>query len=177
MISKFKEKYGLFFSLGRIAVCVVIAAVSVVLDQWSKEWAIRTLKFQPIRTYFNEMVVFRYAENTGAWGSMGSDLHEPLRTILLTLLPILFLTGLFIYVLFKKELKLYEIICYSLIVGGGAGNLIDRAIHGFVVDFLWVGTKSIGTNIFNIADVTIMTGVIALFLIQLIFRPTPKPAA
>jgi signal peptidase II len=51
------------------------------------------------------------------------------------------------------------------VIAGGLGNLIDRAAHGYVVDFLWVGIPNvIGTNIFNIADVAIMIGVITLIV-------------
>jgi signal peptidase II len=52
-----------------------------------------------------------------------------------------------------------------MVIAGGIGNLIDRAVHGYVVDFLWVGIpNSIGTNIFNVADVAIMIGVITLIV-------------
>lgn len=54
---------------------------------------------------------------------------------------------------------------YGLVIAGGLGNLIDRAAHGYVVDFLWVGIPNvIGTNIFNIADIAIMIGVITLIV-------------
>ena len=170
----FLKKIGMdkktFFK--RFAWAGVIIAISIVVDQWSKDWAIATLYNRPQKLYFYGLVKLLYAENTGAWGSMGSGLPEPWRYILLTIVPILFLFGLFIFLITRKELKNYEIFCYALIVGGGAGNLIDRAIHGFVVDFLWMGWRDFGTNIFNIADVLIMTGVITLLLWQLLFdRP------
>ena len=76
-----------------------------------------------------------------------------------------FLAGLTGYTIVSKELKPYMVACYGLVIAGGAGNLIDRAIHGYVVDFLWVGIPNvIGTNIFNIADVSIMLGVITLLI-------------
>ena len=57
--------------------------------------------------------------------------------------------------------------CYSLVIAGGIGNLIDRAIYGYVVDFLWMGIPNgLGTNIFNVADVSIMIGVITLLVLH-----------
>jgi signal peptidase II len=50
-------------------------------------------------------------------------------------------------------------------VGGGIGNLIDRALHqGAVVDFMNVGLGNLRTGIFNVADVALTGGAIALAL-------------
>lgn len=153
----------------RFLILTLITAVCMAADQWTKVWATAKLYNKPQELYFYGLIKLLYAENTGAWGSMGSNLPEPWRYILLTIVPILFLCGVYVFTLTRKVLKTYETICYALIIGGGAGNLIDRAIHGFVVDFLWMGWNQYGTNIFNVADVLIMTGVITLLLWQLIF--------
>lgn len=162
----FRERF--LWSLGLIA-------VSTGFDQWTKDWAVKSLKGAPERVYWDGMVKILYAENTGAWGSIGSDLPEPWRMIALTIVPIAFLVGLLIYTLRKADLPRYEVICYALVVGGGTGNLIDRAWHGYVVDFLWMGlTQKIATNIFNVADVVIMTGVISLIVLQIYFNKKEK---
>ena len=172
----FMKKIGMdpkaFFK--RFLVSALVIGLSILVDQQSKDWAIANLFKRPQKIYFNGFLKLLYAENTGAWGSMGSGLPEPWRYILLTIVPILFLFGLFVFLITRKDLKTYESFCYALIVGGGAGNLIDRAVHGFVVDFLWMGWPEFGTNIFNIADVLIMTGVITLLLWQLLFDRQPK---
>jgi signal peptidase II len=55
----------------------------------------------------------------------------------------------------------------SLICGGGVGNLADRVrYHGYVTDFLNVGIGPVGTGIFNMADVALMTGMALLFLLH-----------
>ncbi len=173
MLLKKFEMDGKTF-LTRLVGASLVIGLCIVCDQLSKDWAIATLQNRPQKFYLGGFLKFLYAENTGAWGSMGSGLPEPWRYILLTIVPILFLFGLFVFLITRKDLKTYESFCYALIVGGGAGNLIDRAIHGFVVDFLWMGWPQLGTNIFNVADVLIMTGVITLLLWQLLFdRPSP----
>lgn len=152
-------------TIKRIAILSAIFIVIVGLDQWSKSWAISALKGYPSQPFLNGWLLLIYAENTGAWGSMGSGLSDHWRFWILTVLPFIFLGGLTWYTIFSQELKPYMITSYGLVIAGGLGNLIDRAAHGYVVDFLWVGIPNvIGTNIFNIADVSIMIGVITLVI-------------
>jgi signal peptidase II len=149
----------------RLGLLALIFFVIVGSDQWTKSWAIDALKGFPTQQYLGGWLLLLYAENTGAWGSMGSGLSDTWRFWILTVLPFIFLGGLTWYTVFSKELKPYMVFSYGLVIAGGLGNLIDRAAHGFVVDFLWVGIPDvIGTNIFNIADVAIMLGVIVLVI-------------
>lgn len=149
--------------------CLLLAVISLLIigiDQWTKLWAIEVLKDMPSHSYLGGHFLLVYAENTGAWGSMGSNLNDTMRFWLLTVLPFVFLGGLGWYTVTSNELKNYMVTCYSLVIAGGVGNLIDRARYGYVVDFLWAGIPGswFATNIFNIADVSIMLGVIVLLL-------------
>lgn len=47
----------------------------------------------------------------------------------------------------------------ALLVGGGVSNLLDRIIHGTVIDFMNVGIGPLRTGIFDVADMAIMLGV------------------
>jgi signal peptidase II len=145
-------------------------AVTIIADRVTKDWAVESLKGEQSMFYLNGSVMITYAENTGAWGSMGSELPPTWRLVLLTILPALFLLGLMVHTFINKELKPYMVICYALVVGGGIGNLIDRMMQGYVVDFLWVGFGKIGTNIFNVADMAIMAGVIALIGLHFVYE-------
>jgi len=149
----------------RLLLVLAICLVVIGLDQWSKSWAIATLKDMPTTKMLGGWILLLYAENTGAWGSMGAGLNDTWRFWILTVLPFIFLGGLLWYTITSKELKTYMVLSYGMVIAGGIGNLIDRAVHGYVVDFLWVGIpNSIGTNIFNVADVAIMIGVITLIV-------------
>ena len=55
----------------------------------------------------------------------------------------------------------------SLILGGAVGNVIDRLIHGYVVDFIQVHYKSSYFPSFNVADSAITVGAILLILDEL----------
>ena len=149
----------------RLLLLAAICFLVIGLDQWTKAWAISTLKDMPTTRLLGGSILLLYAENSGAWGSMGAGLGNTMRFWILTVLPFLFLGGLSWYTVTSKDLKNYMVASYCMVIAGGVGNLIDRALYGYVVDFLWVGIPSgIGTNIFNIADVSIMIGVITLII-------------
>jgi len=151
----------------KILVMAAIVFVLVVADQYTKYLADVYLKGAPTLFYFWETVQLRYAENTGAWGGLGSGLPDFWRQIVLVILPVVVLLALMIYIVVSREVRAAEVIFFSAILGGGIGNIIDRIIHGYVIDFLYVGVGSIGTNIFNIADMAIMAGTIAVIVTAL----------
>lgn len=66
---------------------------------------------------------------------------------------------MFVFVLVRRSLRPAFIAGFSLIVGGGIGNLIDWTFNnGAVIDFMNFGVGNLRTGIFNIADVAIMLG-------------------
>lgn len=152
----------------RAAMLATLFISLTALDQLSKQWAVTALKGKTPHFYLMGTFQLRYAENTGAWGNLGGTWNEPWRSLFLIGLPILIILGFAgFYLLHKKTSKL-ESWAYALIITGGAGNLIDRVRFHYVVDFLYMGIKErinlgiiqipLETNIFNVADVVIMTG-------------------
>lgn len=127
------------------------------IDQLSKYWAVQHLAGHEPRLYLG-VLKLTYAENRGAWGSLGANWNEQVRWFVLVLLPCLLLLGLGLYML-SRQLGRYEISAYTLILAGGLGNQIDRIRLNHVVDFLYIGYGPVGTNIFNIADAVLLTGI------------------
>lgn len=149
----------------RLSILVLNSLVWLPLDQYTKKIAQEDLKFSPAISYLGGLVKLIYAENTGAWGSLGSTWQGLPRELMLIYLPMVALLFFAGYSVIGKKVKLYESIGLSLIVSGGIGNLIDRILYGYVVDFLWMGfNNTIGTNIFNVADVVIMAGFFVLII-------------
>jgi len=132
------------------------------LDQITKFWAKNHVQGQPPTIYLGDFFRFEYAENTGAFLSLGAQLSESMRFLLFTLMTGLFL-GYSSYYLVKKNLSTLSQFGFVLIIAGGIGNLIDRAYYGYVVDFMNMGLGPyLRTGIFNIADVAIIIGMFIL---------------
>lgn len=62
-------------------------------------------------------------------------------------------------------------VCF--LIGGGIGNIYDRIVYGSVTDFLHMDFVLFKTGIFNMADVSIMTG-IGLLLLQTLLAKKKK---
>ena len=136
------------------------------LDKLTKELAREYLKGRPAISYFNDFFRLQYAENTGAFLSLGANLPKPLSFWLLGFLPIVILLILFVYVIKKAgELSAKKMLCFSLIFAGGIGNIIDRIEYDrHVIDFMILGIGSLQTGIFNFADLYITIGALSLLL-------------
>lgn len=132
-------------------------------DQATKILAKSHLASRLPMDYLNGAVRIQYAENTGAFLSLGANLPEEARFILFVLLvgPIL-ITGL-AFAFRSDRMVPAQKMGLILAVGGGMGNLIDRIAHGAVVDFVSLGIGPLRTGIFNLADVAITAGLV-LFL-------------
>lgn len=147
----------------RLQILVPLSLLLLVLDLWSKSWAVVHVAGHPPRTYWGIFTLV-YAENLGAWGSLGAGWASQTRWLVLAVLPAVVLFALAIYALRDPEATPWEVTACALVVAGGAGNLFDRFQLGYVRDFLYVGYGRIGTNIFNVADAVVMTGLGVLLL-------------
>jgi signal peptidase II len=133
-------------------------------DQLTKDVAHQYLALQPPQSWFYDTVRLQYAENTGAFLSLGGDFSEGLRIFLFQVLPALCLVTLAM-VLFAQLIPLSTAIAWSLVLSGGLGNLLDRIMNdGRVIDFMNLGIGSLRTGIFNVADVCIAIGVVLLIV-------------
>lgn len=145
-----------------------VALTVLLVDQLSKAWAVAHLAGRPAQTYLG-VLTLTYAENLGAWGSLGAGWSPGLRFLALTAFPMVLLVGVGLHILRDRQATHSDIVALALVIGGGAGNLIDRLQLGHVRDFLYLGYGPIGTNIFNIADSMVM-----LALPMLLFARRPE---
>jgi signal peptidase II len=129
-----------------------LTSLFIFIDLFSKFLVQNFLKsdIAIIENFFN----IRYAENYG----IAFSLQLPFYLIFILNISILAFFVLYI----KKEVyleKIISVLSVSLVISGGIANLIDRAMNGFVVDFISIHKYPI----FNLADIFISLGV--LFLI------------
>ncbi|WP_242202808.1 signal peptidase II [Aestuariivivens insulae] len=144
---------------------IVSIAITIALDQISKVIVRATISPRDVIPVIGEYFSLHNVENEGAFLGMGSELNEPLRIILLLILPIVVLGFVLRYIIKDKSLDNWSLFAFSGIIGGGIANVFDRIAFGSVTDFFFVKlTDVLRTGIFNVADLFVTTGMIILVL-------------
>ena len=144
-----------------VVLLLVLAAAGG--DQGTKYVARLQLEGKQPMVLVHPLLVLRYVEYGGAFLSLGAGLPRPVRTISFIAFPLLVLGGMIAYLLRRGGVGWGTLVGFSLIVGGGAGNLIDRLLReGRVGDFIMIGVGAIRTGIFNFADISVLAGCVVL---------------
>ena len=147
----------------RIILILLVITANIGCDQFSKKIVKRSvLPYETIRVLNDHLTVTR-VENSGAFLSAGDSMSKTSKQIFLTLIPIIAMILGLVY-LFLKPVSGNMLIGLCFVIGGGLGNLFDRIMYGSVTDFLFVKVGILETGIFNLADVSIMTGMLLIFL-------------
>lgn len=148
---------------------ISVIILNLGIDQVSKVLARTYLRGQGSIRVIGDFFILTYAENTGAFLSMGSNLPQPWKTLVLVLFPAIAIILATLYLIFGKKVSFRQSMAIACIIGGGIGNVFDRAIHaGAVTDFLFFDTGFwiLRTGVLNIADLSITFGAIALLVFQ-----------
>jgi len=145
----------------------ILITVSIVLDQLSKALIRENIDQYSEIKLIGEYFILTNVENSGAFLGMGSDFSPFIKTIFLLILPIIVLICIMIYIYRDKEIDKISLIGFCFIIGGGIANIYDRIIYGSVTDFLFIDLGGIfKTGIFNIADLSVTTGMIMILLMS-----------
>ncbi len=152
-----------------------IVLVLVVADQWTKIAVSRALELYdqiPILPFFNITLAHNY-------GAAFSILNIPGGAQRWLLTGISALVSVFLIVWLWRLTKAENLlgIAISLILGGAIGNLIDRAMQGYVVDFIQVYYDRWYFPSFNIADSAIFCGTVLFLGLTLFDNPDKKSAS
>jgi len=148
---------------------IIIIVLNILIDQISKFWvrANVTSETELIGNYFT----LHNVENEGAFLGMGSDLNPTIKLIVLLILPIVVLGFVLRYVFKDKSIDKLSLIGFSCIIGGGFANIYDRMLYGSVTDFFHIDLGGVfKTGIFNIADLSVTTGMIMIITASFIYR-------
>ena len=149
----------------RYSLITLIVGLSIAFDQLSKIWVRNNFESYIEKSIIGDVFTLIKVENTGAFLGMGSELSEIPRILLLIVLPIIVLISITLYTYIDKTLDKLSIIGFSLIIGGGIANIFDRIVFGSVTDFLYINLGGIfKTGIFNIADLSVTTGMILILI-------------
>lgn len=143
----------------------MLVFLSIAFDQISKIWVRNNFENYSEKSIIGDVFTLIKVENTGAFLGMGSELSEIPRILLLIILPVIVLISITLYTYIDKSLDKLSIIGFSLIIGGGIANIFDRIVFGSVTDFLYINLGGIfKTGIFNIADLSVTTGMIIILI-------------
>lgn len=80
------------------------------------------------------------------------------------------IAALFLIIIFfikDKKLNNSDIVIYSMLMGGIVGNLIDRVVYGYVIDYLDFKIINYNFPIFNFADILIVVSIMLLFIFSI----------
>jgi signal peptidase II len=141
-----------------------LPAVIVLLDQVSKAIVRRTLPLHESVSVIPGVMDFTHIRNTGAAFGFLNGVDFPFKTIVIAIVATAALIGVALYAAGLAHHQTLARVGLALIIGGAAGNLIDRVIAGSVVDFVDVYWRSYHFWAFNVADSAISIGVAIMIL-------------
>lgn len=136
----------------------------VMLDQLTKAIVRFTLPLHSSVTIIPGLIDFTHVQNTGAAFGILNASNFPFKTVLIGLIALCALVGVGMYAASLARHEIMARIGLALIIGGAAGNLIDRVVVGSVVDFVDVYWRTHHFWAFNVADSAITVGAAVMIL-------------
>ncbi len=151
---------------------LLFSAVIIVLDLWTKQIATDSLTlYRPVE--LTSWLNMTLAHNYGAAFSFLSDAGGWQRWLFTGLASVVTVV-LVVWLLRLPANEKLTAAALSLVIGGAVGNLIDRIVNGYVVDFIDVFYQGHHWPAFNLADSAITCGVI-LLLVDGMFFASARP--
>ena len=155
---------------------VIAAVVTLMLDQASKLWLLYVFDLANrgavrITPFFDLVLAWNVGISFG-WFQSDSQFAQ------IVLMAIKAIAVIVLGIWMARSSTLLATLALGLIIGGAVGNGIDRFLHGAVVDFalfhVQIGGKTFNWYVFNLADVAIVAGVMALLYDSFVRIPAAK---
>ncbi|MGI8648684.1 MAG: signal peptidase II [Acidimicrobiales bacterium] len=182
LLRSWQDPVGRCLTRNARTIFAVVALLVIVVDVISKVWVVSQLIGRAPVKLFGGLIYVTHLRNTGAAFNIGDRF-----TIGLSLMAIIVVIS--VSVLSRRVISSAWAIALGLLVGGAAGNLIDRLLRapgplrGAVVDFISVADPvSPPWPVFNLADSALVVGVVLLLSLELLgrtsaFQPRRVPPA
>ena len=139
---------------------LLLALAVLVADQWSKSWVLSHLEPGRLHPFLPGLLALQRVSNTGAAFSLFKN-----SVGILGLVSLAVSAAVLLWILWKPPHGLWPSLALGFLLGGAAGNGLDRWNHGAVTDFL--ATVPFSFPVFNLADVAINLAVACFALDQL----------
>lgn len=136
---------------------MIISALIVGVDQWVKYLTVSNISLGETKEFIPEFLSFTYIRNTGAaWSLLEGKMWF---FYIITIIVVAVIS----YILVKNiHGNKWLTIGLTLVLAGAIGNFVDRLRLGYVVDM--IQTDFIDFPIFNIADMSLVIGVVCIFI-------------
>jgi signal peptidase II len=141
-----------------------LSGTVVVLDQLTKALIRSKLALHDSVNVVPGMLDITHVRNTGAAFGMLNDMQFQYKWAVMVLIAVIALVAVGTYAMTLPRGQWVARFGLALILGGAVGNLIDRAMAGYVVDFVDVYWRGIHFWAFNVADSAITVGVVLMLL-------------
>ncbi|MCP4974975.1 MAG: signal peptidase II [Maribacter sp.] len=155
--------------LKRISILAFVL-LNIGCDQISKDIIRKNVEPMEYIQLLGDNLILTNVENTGAMLGFGQTFSPMLKLIFLQGLPLIVLLILLTRTLQKRNLNRWMVLAFAFVIGGGIGNLIDRIAYGSVTDFIQIKLGIFKTGIFNMADMSVTTGVLLLLILTIRYR-------
>jgi len=150
--------------LGGKDLLFIISIIIIILDQLTKNWAVNSLKGLKPLIIVPDFFRLVYVENFGA--AFGILQNKRWVFIVITFIVIIAIFTFLLRNYYKMNVLMR--IGIAMLLGGAIGNFIDRVRHGYVVDFFSFRLFNIYEYpVFNVADIFIVVGTIAIMSLVL----------
>jgi signal peptidase II len=146
---------------------LAVAGLIVVADQLTKLVIRRQFELYDSKAVIPNLFSLTRIHNTGAAFGLLDGVDLPFKTALLAVVSVAALAGLVMFAVSLPEIHRLARVGVALVVGGAAGNLIDRLWLGYVVDFVDVYWAGWHFWAFNVADSAISIGMALIILDQI----------
>lgn len=148
-----------------VIVCIIAAALLAGIDQALKYIAADKLADSPavhvLTVGDTDILTLSYYQNNGAaFSSMQGKIP------LLVVITVAFMAAMVFYLVKFKPKSKFAVACVIMVIGGGIGNLIDRVMLGYVIDYIILWPFKF---IFNFADICVVVGAILVMIYYVFF--------
>ncbi len=137
----------------------IITFILLILDLVSKFIITKVFMVNESLVLIKNFFALTYVHN---YGGAFSILNGKVSFISIVSLIVVIL--LIYYLIKEKKHNNYEVLSYSLVLAGALGNLLNRLIYGYVIDFLDFNILGYNYPIFNLADIFIVIGIFLLII-------------
>lgn len=137
----------------------IIGLIVIIVDQIIKIAITKMIPLYLSKEVVPDFFYITHVHNEGAAWSILSG-----NTFFLIIISLIILFVIYFFYIKNKYLNKEEIIIYGLLIGGIIGNLVDRFIYGYVIDYLEFIIFNYHYPVFNLADICIVVSIILLVI-------------